>query len=636
MDEQNQRIYEFGPFRLDAQKRFLLRDGQPVKLFPKEFDTLVVLVESGGRDVKKDELMQRIWPDSFVEESNLTTNISHLRRALGENARQHQYIGRVPGGGYRFVAEVREVRAKETLEEPAQYREMLFRKSPRGPAVPAIGRKFQLFCLAAIVLVLPVVTSYYFWQQRAVTGAPSTNTPAVASHISVGSIAVLPFKPLVADRSDESLEMGMADTLITRLSHIKQVVVRPTSAVRRYTGLEQDAVAAGREQRVDAVLDGNIQKSADSVRVTVQLVRVADRALLWGDQFDEKFTNVFAVQDSISQRVAEALAVKLTGEETELLTKHYTASTEAYQLYLKGRYFLNKSAEGDLRKSVVYFLQALDKDPNYALAYAGLADSYVQLAGYGLVPMNQSHPRAREAASRALEIDNKLGEAHASLGFILTNYYWAWSEAEKRFQRSIELNPNYAMAHNWYSQYLSFMGRPDQAIREARRAQEIDPLSLFNNTGFVLYLGRQYDQAIAAAQKTLELDPNFAVAHMIIGMSCIEMKMYAQGIYELQKAKDNPDSRALLGYAYAMAGRKSEARKILDELQQISKQKYVASAPIATIYIGLGNKDQALKWLEKAYDERLWEMGMLKVNPVFDPLRSDPRFMRLLTQIGLD
>jgi TolB-like protein/DNA-binding winged helix-turn-helix (wHTH) protein/Flp pilus assembly protein TadD len=635
MGEQNHHIYEFGPFRLDAQKRFLLRSGQLVKLFPKEFDTLLALVENSGRDVKKEELMQRIWPDSFVEESNLTTNISHLRRALGESARQHQYIGRAPGGGYRFLADVKEVGAKETPEQDARHREILIREAPRAAAVPVIGRKFWLSCLA--VLVLPAgVASYYFWQKRQVAGAPSPNPPPATSNISIPSIAVLPFKPLVADNRDESLEMGMADTLITRLSHIRQVVVRPTSAVRKYTGLEQDAAAAGREQRVDAVLDGNIQKSADRVRVTVQLVRIRDGALLWADHFDEKFTDVFAVQDSISERVAAALAVKLTGEETELITKHYTASTEAYQLYLKGRYFLNKSAEEDLRKSVVYFQQALEKDPNYALAYAGLADSYVQLAGYGLVPMSQSHPRAREAATRALEIDNKLGEAHASLAFILTNYYWAWAEAEKRFQRSIELNPNYAMAHNWYAQYLSFLGRPDQAIGEAKRAQEIDPLSLFNNTGFVFYLARQYDQAITASQKTLDLDPNFAVAHMIIGMSYVEKKMYEQSISELQKAKDNPDSRALLGYVYAVAGKKSEARRILDELEQVSNEKYVASAPIAIIHIGLGDKDQALKWLEKAYDERLWEMGMLKVNPVFDPLRSDPRFVKLLTRIGLD
>jgi DNA-binding winged helix-turn-helix (wHTH) protein/TolB-like protein/Tfp pilus assembly protein PilF len=636
MSKQPHHIYEFGPFRLDAQKRLLLRDGQLVKLFPKEFDTLLALVEKSGQDVKKEELMRRIWPDSFVEDSNLTTNISHLRKALGENARQRQYIVRAPGGGYRFVAKVKEVGAEKAPDPPVEQEEAPVRRPSRAAAVAPGWGKFRLVFLAAVMLVtLAVIASSRFWQRRPIAGAPPA--PTAAPHIPVRSIAVLPFKPLAPDSRDESLEMGMADTLITRLSNIREVIVRPTSAVRKYTGLEQDAVSAGREQGVDAVLEGSIQRSGDKIRVTAQLLNVRDGSLLWGYKCVEQCTDIFAMQDLVAERVATALMLKLTGEERELLTKRYTANTEAYQLYLKGRYFLNKSTEEDFRKSIGYFRQALEKDPNYALAYAGLADSYAQLGNYGLISMKESHPRAREAATRALEIDDKLGEAHASLAFILTNYYWDWAEAEKRFKRAIELNPNYAMAHNWYSQYLSFMARTDEAIREAKRAQEIDPLSLFNNStiGFVLYLARQYDQAIAAAIKTLELDRNFAVAHMIIGLSYLQKKMYEESVSELQKAKNHPDSRALLGYAYAVAGKRSKAREILTELDKLSTQKYVASAPVAIIYIGLGEKDRALERLEKAYDERLWEMGMLKVLPVFDPLRSDPRFTVLLRRVNL-
>jgi TolB-like protein/DNA-binding winged helix-turn-helix (wHTH) protein len=636
MSEQTHHIYEFGPFRLDAQKRLLLRDGQLVKLFPKEFDTLLALVEKSGQDVKKEELMRRIWPDSFVEESNLTTNISHLRKALGENARQRQYIVRAPGGGYRFIADVKEVGAEKASEPAVEREEAPVREPSRAAAVAPGWRKFRLAFLAAVMLItLAVIAISHFWQRRQTAAAPPASM--AASHIPVQSIAVLPFKPLAPDSRDESLEMGMADTLITRLSNIRQVIVRPTSAVRKYTGPEQDAVSAGREQGVDAVLEGSIQRSGDKVRVTAQLLNVRDGSLLWGYKCVEQCTDIFAVQDLVAERVATALMLKLTGEERESLTKRYTADTEAYQLYLKGRYFLNKSTEEDFRKSIEYFRQALEKDPNYALAYAGLADSYAQLGNYGLISMKESHPLAREAATRALEIDEKLGEAHASLAFILTNYYWDWGEAEKRFKRAIELNPNYAMAHNWYSQYLSFMGRTDEAIREAKRAQELDPLSLFNNStiGFVLYLARQYDQAIAAAIKTLELDRNFAVAHMIIGLSYLQKKMYEESISELQKAKNHPDSRALLGYAYAVAGKRDKARKILTELDKLSTQKYVASAPVAIICIGLGEKDQALERLEKAYDERLWEIGMLKVLPVFDPLRSDPRFTALLRRVNL-
>jgi Tfp pilus assembly protein PilF len=276
----------------------------------------------------------------------------------------------------------------------------------------------------------------------------------------------------------------------------------------------------------------------------------------------------------------------------------------------------------------------LEKDPNYALADAGLADSYAQLGSFGLIEMKDSFPRARAALTRALQKDGKLGEAHASLGFILMNYYWDWTEAEKEFKQAIYLNPNYAMAHNWYAQYLAFRGRSGEAIREAKRAQEIDPLSPWNNSAFVSFLARQYDDAIVASQKTLELDSDFAVAHMIIALSYVQKKMYDEGISELQKAKANPDSRALLAYAYAAAEKQSEARKILSELAQLSKQKYVSPFPIAVVYTALEDNDRAFEALEKAYAERSWAMGMLEVFPAFDRLRSDPRFAVLLRRVN--
>jgi DNA-binding winged helix-turn-helix (wHTH) protein/TolB-like protein/Tfp pilus assembly protein PilF len=632
MSKQEKDLYRFGPFSIDVAERLLLRDGQVVQLTPKAFDLLLVFVENNGHLVEKDELMRRLWPDTFVEEANLTNNISLLRKALSVEG--HQYIETVARRGYRFVAEIAEAAGEPTepvLEDRNSATNVLEEVSGAKQAEalsqgPGRRKRFKFVLLfAGVVLFGMALATYYFWPR-----------PAVPQPV-IRTIAVLPFKPLVADNHDDSLEMGMADTLITRLSNIRQIVVRPTSAVRKYAGFEQDAVAAGRAQNVDAVLEGSIQRSGDRIRVSVRLVRVENGSLIWADHFDEKFTDMFAVQDSISERVAAALAVRLTHEERELLTKHYTANTDAYQFYMKGRYFLNKSTEGDYLKSIEYFKQALEKDPVYALAYAGLADAYVQLGFYGLSPMKESHPRARDAAIRALELDDRLGEAHASLAIILTTYYWQWAEAEKQFKRAIELSPNYAMAHNWYSQYLSFMGRSDEAIREAKWAQQIDPLSLYinSNIGLVSFLARQYDQAVAASQKTLELDPNFAVAHMIIGLSYVQMNMHEEGISELQKAKDNPDSRALLGYAYAVAGNKSKAREILGELDQLSRQRYVASAPVAIIYTGLGENDRAIEWLEKAYDERLWEMGMLKVNPVFDSLRSDPRFVRLVLRVGL-
>jgi DNA-binding winged helix-turn-helix (wHTH) protein/TolB-like protein/Tfp pilus assembly protein PilF len=649
------RIYRFADFTLDTSEHRLLRGKEEIYLPPKTFETLLYLVDRHGHLVRKNELLDTLWADVFVTENALTRCIKEVRVALNDDAHQPRYIKTIPRVGYKFIADVEEippalpqaeseelaatriVPGEKVKEEMRRLENSAAGGRGVSPAAPVysppserriswhLTRKSLLVALASAAITVMVLLAYY-WRPK-----------QVSPPVRIRSIAVLPFKPLVADARDESLELGMADTLITTLRNVSEITVRPTSAVRKYSALDQDALAAGREQRVDAVLEGSIQKIRDQIRVTVRLLRVEDGAQLWAGKFDEKSTDIFLVQDSISKQVAEALAVKLTGEERELLTKHYTADTEAYQLYLKGRFFLNKSTEEDFRKSMEYFQQALEKDPNYALAHAGLADSYAQLGNYGLIQMKDSYQRARAELTRALEEDEKLGEAHASLGFILMNYYWDWAEAEKRFKRAIELNPNYAMAHNWYSQHLAFMGRSQEAIREAKRAQEIDPLSPWTNSdiGFVAYLARQYDEAILASQKTLELDPDFAVAHMIIGLSYVQKRMYDEGISELQTAKANPDSRALLAYAYAMAGKQSEARKILDELDQLSKQKYVSPFPIAVAYTGLGEKDRAFEALEQAYAEKSWGVGMLEVNPVFDPLRSDPRFAVLLGRVNL-
>jgi DNA-binding winged helix-turn-helix (wHTH) protein/TolB-like protein/tetratricopeptide (TPR) repeat protein len=646
------RIYRFADFTLDTSEHRLLRGREEIYLPPKTFETLLYLVERHGHLIKKNELLDTLWADAFVTENALTRCVKEVREALQDDAHQPRYIRTFPRVGYKFIAEVEEipipveseefgatkiVPGEKVGEDTSRLEKLavagagvLTAEPVRAPPPErrtswALTRKTLLVPLAGAALILIVLLAYYLRPKQ------------VPPPVQIRSIAVLPFKPLVVEASDDSLQLGMADTLITTLSNVSQITVRPTSAVRKYTGLEQDSVVAGREQRVDAVLDGSIQKLGDRIRVTVRLLRVADGAQLWASKFDEKSADIFLVQDSISKQVADALAVKLTGAERELLTKHYTGDTEAYQLYLKGRYFLNKSTGEDFKKSIEYFQQALARDPNYALAQAGLADSYAQLGSYGLIQMKDSYPRARVALTRALESDDKLGEAHASLGFILMNYYWDWAEAERRFKRAIELNPNYAMAHNWYSQHLAFTGRSQEAIREAKRAQEIDPISPWTNSdiGFVSYLARQYDEAILASQKTLELDPDFAVAHMIIGLSYVQKHRYDEGIAELQRAKANPDSRALLAYAYAVAGESREARKILKELDQLSKQKYVSPFPIAVAYSGLGENDRAFEALEKAYAERSWGMGMLGVNPIFDGLRSDPRFALLLRRVNL-
>jgi DNA-binding winged helix-turn-helix (wHTH) protein/TolB-like protein/Tfp pilus assembly protein PilF len=646
------RIYRFSDFTLDANEHRLLQRNREIYLPPRTFETLLYLVNRHGHLVTKIELLETLWADSFVTENALTRCIKEVREALADDFHQPRYIRTVHRVGYKFIADVEEITPQshdgEKEPDPGEVAAMMpsANKTPGDNAkVPerltalaepvhhqararSSRRPLALTRLLASIVgvsLLGLGLMAYYSRTRHVTPPPQ-----------ITSIAVLPFKPLAAaEARDESLELGMADTLITTLGNLSQITVRPISAVRKYTALDQDALKAGREQRVDAVLEGSIQKLHDRIRVTVRLVRVRDGVQLWADKFDQKSMDIFLIQDSISERVAETLAVRLTGQQKELLNKRYTSDTEAYQLYLRGRYLLNKSTEQDLRKSTAYFEQALAKDPNYALADTGLADSYIQLANYGLIQMKDSYPKAKAALNRALEKDEKLGEAHASLGFVLMNYYWNWTEAEREFKKAVEMNPNYAMAHNWYSQHLAFTGNSQEALREAKIAQEIDPISPWNNSAFVSFLARQYDEAILAAQKTLELEPNFAVSHMIIGLSYVQKKMYEEGISELQKASANPDSRALLGYAYAVAGKKTEARKVITALEQSATEKYVSPFPIAVAYTGLGEKDRAFAALEKAYEERSWGMGMLRVNPVFDPIRSDPRFVALLRRVNL-
>jgi serine/threonine-protein kinase len=501
----------------------------------------------------------------------------------------------------------------------------------------AVGRRIQSHKSVAVWLTIIAVSlvglALAIYSSRREQPLPAT---------AIKSIAVLPFKPLIAENRDEALELGMADTLINKLSNIRQVTVRPLNAVRQYNRVEQDAVAAGREQRVDAVLDGNIQRSGDKVRVTVRLVRVGDSAGIWTDQFDAPMTDIFAVQDSISERVASALAVKLSSEEKGLLTKRNTQNPDAYRLYLLGRYQLNKSTDDGIRKALENFRQAIDSDPNYALAYVGLADAYIAQGAFDALPPKESFPKAKQAALHALQLDEHLAEAHVSLANARFLYDWDWAGAEDEFKRAIAINPGYSDAHQMYGYYLSSKGRSDEALKEMQRAQELDPLSLPKITavGEVLYMARRYDEAIAAYQKTFEMDPNSGFAHWALGRAYVEKGLYGEAIAAFQKAiplsGDSPDEWASLACAYAQSGRKTEARKIIDDLKEQSKKRYVAPSVIAATYAALGERDQGFVWLDKAYDEHDFILVLLKVEPMFDKLRTDPRFTVLLKRVGLE
>ena len=615
----------------------LLRGGRPEPIPPKAFDVLLMLVESSGHIVEKDELMKRVWAGTFVEEGNLKVTVSVLRKALEADSGHRQFIETVPRRGYRFVASVKalpsesaelvvreQTTASITIEESEESSEQENGRA-LGPAIRKSRFSVQLAIAGATVMGLAIV-GLYLWTKRPAPGPE------------MRSMAVLPFKPVSADARDESIEMGIADTLITKLSNIRNLTVRPMSAVRKYSGLEQDAVVAGREQRVDAVLDGSIQKVGEKVRVTVRLLSVADGAILWTSQFDEKFTDIFAVQDSISERVAEKLDIRPSREEMRLLTKNYTQNTEAYQLYLKGRYYSSKRTKEGINKGIEYFRQATEKDPRNALAYADLARTYKSSSYYGIIPPSEAHPRSKEAVTKALEIDETLSEAHMVLATILESSDWNWRAAEEEFKLAIDLKPNDATAHHLYGLFLERRGRLGEAAPEMAEALKLDPVSLIvnKNVGDPFYYMRRYDEAIEQYRKTLELDPNFFLARLWLGKSYEQKGMYKEAIAEFQNAmssEDNPAILGALGHVYAVAGNKGGAEKVIKELKGLS-ERYVAPYHIAIIYAGIQKKDEAFHWLEEAYQSRDEWLLYLKIDPRLDSLRSDPRFSNLLARAG--
>ena len=579
MNNSSKTIYEFGLFRIDMERYLLLRDNQPIPLSPKVFETLLFLVENRGRVGKKDEIINSVWPDTFVEESNLAQNIFLLRKALGEEKNEHRYIVTIPGVGYRFVAPVREFDGPNAAQEPA----------PTG----------------------------------------------------ISSIAVLPFKDLLGDDEDKFLGPGLADALIMRLSSIRELKVRPTAAVLRYSNLKEDPLHIGRELNVDALLDGVYQRETGKIRVSVQLVSVRDGVTLWAAKFDEQLTDIFAIQDSIADQVVRSLAIQLSGDEQRQIRKNYTRNADAFQLFIKGRYFWNQRTTEGLRKALEHAQQAIAVDPAYAPAYVGLADSYNLLgAQHNVLPPRESFPKARAAASRALEIDPMLAEAYASLAFINCWFEWNWTASEQNHLKAIELKPNYPTAHHWYGELLTTMGRFEEAFVELQMAQELDPLSLAINVDLAasFYYARDFKRSERQLINLLELNASFVRAHVILGKVFVQQGEFARGIEILQKAVElsgeDPVTLSALAHALALIGKTRETQKLVDDLHTTAKQSYVSAYHIAEVYLGLGNKDLAYKWLDQAYENRDVELVWLRVSPVFDSLRSECRFTDLIRAVS--
>ncbi|MBI3950869.1 MAG: tetratricopeptide repeat protein [Acidobacteria bacterium] len=461
------------------------------------------------------------------------------------------------------------------------------------------------------------------------------------SNQTIKSLAVLPFVNLTADPEQEYFADGVTDMLIADLAKLRALGVISRTSVMRYKGTRKSLPEIGRELNVDAVVEGSVLRSDDRIRITAQLIHAATDRHLWVATYERDVRDILSLQREISGNIAQEIRITLTPQEQARLTSAGQINPAAYEAYLKGRYYWNWRVGEGFNRAIGYFQQAVELDPNYALAYVGLADCYNLLANYDLLPPREAVPKAKAAAKKALELDGTLAEAHASLAFARMYYDWDWQGAESQFQRAIDLNPNYAAVHHWYSLYLAMMGRSDEAMAEMRRAQELDPLSLIINTnvGWLYYFARQYDQAIGQCRKVLEMDANFFSARVKLGWTYEQRGMHEQAIAEFQTvlnvSSDDPALRAMLSRGYALSGRRDEAVRILHQLGEQSQRSYVSPYLIALVYTGLGEKDQAFDWLEKAYENRCGWLAWLRVDPKLDSLRSDSRFADLLRRVGL-
>lgn len=551
---------------------------------------------------------------------------------------------------YEIPAELERI-IRKCLEKDPEYRyqsarelmidfKNLKRDLDTGSTVTNLGThksssRAGMLLAGAMALILGVIAIAYVVSRRQIPRAQIT------SNNQIKSIAVLPFKPLVPANRDETLELGMADTLITKLSNIRQVDVRPITAVRKYTGLDQDAVAAGRDQQVDGVVDGVIQRAGDQVRVSVRFVRVNDGSELWSGQFHENATQIFAVQDSISERVVSALALTLAGVERQRLTKHHTENTEAYELYLKGRFHMNRLTDDGFLKGRDYFQQAIDRDPQYALAHAALADAYVVLGGWNVFTPKEVFPKAREAAIRAIQLDPNLAEPHASLAMVSFVFDWDWKTAEQEFKRALDLDPNHPDVTQLYSYYLMAMRRFDESLAQMQRARQLDPATLSKVAGIgeiLNFMGRT-DEAIQQYKQALEMEPNSGFAYWALGNVYVHKRMYDDAIAYYKKAiplsGDSPDEPATLAYAYAKSGRRAQALETIKELVARSERRYVSATLIAATYAALGEHQEASRFLKKAVEQRDGVLVFIKVDPLFEELRSDSGSAQILQQVGL-
>ncbi|KQY54982.1 winged helix-turn-helix domain-containing protein [Lysobacter sp. Root494] len=608
------RHYRFGSFRLDTQTRELRDgDGPPIALTAKAFDTLCTLIAHRDRIVTKDELLEAVWAGRVVEENNLTQAVAALRRALGTNAGEHRYILTVPGHGYRFVAEVRD--DAEAVPPAAQA------TRPARPGAIVFGAMLFALALAGVAA----------WQLRKPAPAPA--------HAQAAALAVLPFRPLSTGPRDELLELGMADTLITRISSSTHLRVRSLASSQQFAGLKQDPLEAGRDLGADYIVEGTIQRNGGRVRITSRLLSVRDGMALWSGTFDETPDRIFTLQDSIAESMTKALQLNANMRASRA-SPCDGADAEAYRAYLAGRYQLDRPSRSRMRASIAAFQRAIDRDPTCARAYAGMAYAYRALAITGDEAPRKAFPLAKAAVQRALAIDPELAEAHSSLGFIRFWYDWDWAGSEASFKRAIELNPSLAEARIGYAHLLYNIGRDDEAARQARQAMALDPLSPLINTlgsSFIAAAG-QVEEARQALEKAFEVEPDFWVALLGRAIGKLQHKDSKGAIADLERARvlseNSSQILAVLGMAYARAGDRAAAEQILRDMEDLrARSGYMPGTSLAKVALALGDTEGAMDLLERAYEDRDIRLTFLQVDTAWEKLRSHPGFQALMERM---
>jgi TolB-like protein/DNA-binding winged helix-turn-helix (wHTH) protein/Tfp pilus assembly protein PilF len=640
-------VVRFGTYEVSLHSGEVRKAGLRIRVQQQPMKLLEMLLERPGEVVTREELRSRVWTDENFGDFDQAVNIAiaKLRNALGDSAENPRFIETLPKRGYRFIADVSVVDADARPKRPdSAARDLPATESVRklqelqgaGLTIAPAAPRRQLWPTRRLIVALALVLSLSLailavWLFRSRGSAP----------IRIRSLAVLPLDNLSGDAAQNYFADGMTDELITDLAQISALRVISRTSVMAYRGARKPLPQIARELNVDAVVEGTVLRSGDQVRITAQLIDASTDKHLWSQSYEGELRDTLALQSRVARAIADQIRINLTPQEQAALKNAKVVNPEAYEAYLKGRYFWNKRTGDNLKVALAYFNQAIDEDPKYARAYSGLADTYALLGDwqYAVMPSKEAFPKAKAAAIKALELDGALGEAHNSLAFVLDGFDWDFDSAGKEFQRAIELSPSYATAHHWYAWHLSLLGRYDEAIAEMRKAENLDPLSLIINADLaeLLVLAHSYDESIRQSRKTIEMDPNFALAHNQLAQAYLQKQMYDEAVAELQRAVPlsggSPTCIANLARAYVASGKRSEAIELLSDLKKRSKPGYSNASEIAAVYASLGDKDQAMNWLEKGYEERFNPSVLLR--PGFDPLRSDPRFQNLVHRIGL-